>query len=193
MSNTVDMEPLLGFLRSYVTASHETEVARYTEQDPKAFLPRIRRLEQFFANGVSTGISASLPKFDDEDERALFTAQAAQLVPPAIFKIKQWNHPREGVLYQAYLDSSTPAKHTGYFESLLIRKQGDELKIVGRYTVCFACFATGQYDGSRCPDCSGLGWNYLEGVKLTSFGTLEQTLRIQAPSFPSFIPEYNSD
>jgi hypothetical protein len=193
MSNTVDMEPVLDFLRSYVTASYETEVARYTEQDPKVFLPRIRRLEQFFAKGVSTGISASLPKYDDEDERAMFTAKAARLVRGAIFKIKQWKHPREGVLYQAYLGSTTPAKHTGYLESLWVKKQDDELKIVGRYTVCRSCFATGQHGGARCPDCNGLGWNYLEGLKLTSFGTPEQTLRIEAPSFPPYLPEYNSD
>jgi hypothetical protein len=111
MSNTVAMEPLLEFLRNYVTMRHETEVASHTEQDLKSFLPRIRRLEQFFAKGVSTGISASLPKFDDDDERAIFTAQAAQLIPQPIFKIKQWKHPQAGVFYQVYLGSSTPAKH----------------------------------------------------------------------------------
>jgi hypothetical protein len=195
MSNTVEMEEmeaLLALLRTYVIASHETEVALYTERDPNAFLPRIRRLEQFFANGVSAGISASLPKFDDE-ERAIFTSKAARLVPPPIFKVKRWNHPREGIFYQAYLGSSTPAKRTSYFESLLARKQGDGLKIVARYTVCLACFSTGQHGGTRCPDCDALGWNYLEGLKLTSFGAPEETRHIEAPTLPAFVPEYDSD
>jgi hypothetical protein len=192
MSNTAEMDELLAFLRGYVAADHEVDVAQYTERDPKEFLPRIRRLEQFFAEGVSTGISASLPEFDDE-ERAIFTAKAARLVPRSLFKVKKWEHPREGVLYQAYLGSPTPAKQKGYLTSVLVKKVRGDFKIVGRYAVCLACFATGRHGGKRCPDCSAPGWDYREGLKLKTFGKLQETLRLEAPTNPAFLSEYESD
>jgi hypothetical protein len=193
MTKPVTMESVLEFVRSYVTATYETEVASYTEHDQDAFLRRFRRLEQYFAKGVQTGIPASLPKYADEEDRAAFTAKAGRLVTPLIFKIKQWRHPEHGVLYQVYIGATTPAKHTGYGKSLLIAPRDGELKIVARYTPDLACFATGQHAGAPCPDCRGLGWEYLDGLKLPSFGTPEQTLRIEAPSWPKFAAEYERD
>jgi hypothetical protein len=191
MDAKTELEGLLAFLRDYISADHETEVARYTERDQKEYLTRIRHLEQFFVN-VSTGLSASLPEFDDE-ERAIFTAKAARLVPRSLFKVKKWQHPREGVLYQAYLGSPTPAKQKGYLTSVLVKKVRGDFKIVGRYAVCLACFATGRHGGKRCPDCSAPGWDYREGLKLKTFGKLQETLRLEAPTNPAFLSEYESD
>jgi hypothetical protein len=85
------------------------------------------------------------------------------------------------------------AKYTGYGESKLVAPLDGELKIVGAYTPDLACFATGQHAGKPCPDCRGLGWKHLDGLKVTSFGTPEQTLRLRAPSLAQYAAEYERD
>jgi len=191
METKAQFEKLLTFVHAYVSSDYETEVASYTEHDQDAYLKRIRHLEQFFA-GVSIGHSASLLEFNDK-ERRLFTAEAARLIPRSIFKIKQWRHPSEGVLYQVYLGSSTPTKTKGYGQSFLIRRADGGFKIVARYAVCRACYGTGKHDGKRCPQCYAPGWDYIEGLKLKSFGDLQETLRLEAPTNLKFLPEYESD
>lgn len=187
-----DLDAVVAWLHSYVAADHETEVARYVEHDQQTYVALIRNLERFFTGEVSTGLGASLPTFDDDD-RELFRAKADRLIPRAIFKVKRWEHPREGVLYQAYLGSSTPARQNGYHQSLLVKPMAGEFTIVARYAVCRSCFATGQYDGKRCPDCSAPGWDHREGLNLKSFGDAQATRHLEAPTNPAFLPEYESD
>jgi hypothetical protein len=187
-----DFDAVVTWLHSYVAADHETEVARYVEHDQQRYLALIRNLERFFSNGVSTGLGASLPALD-EDDRELFRAKASRLIPHVIFKVKRWEHPREGVLYQVYLGSPDPAKQNGYHESLLVKPTAGHFTIIASYTACLACFTTGLYAGKRCPDCSAPGWDYLEGLNLKSFGDAQATRHLQAPTNPAFLPEYESD
>jgi hypothetical protein len=187
-----DLDAVVAWLRSYVAADHETEFAQYVEHDQQKYVALIRNLERFFSDEVSTGLDASLPALNDDD-RALFRAQADTLIPRAIFKIKRWKHPQEGVLYQAYMGSPIPARQNGYHQSLLVKPMEGQFTIVARYTACLACFATGLYDGKRCPDCSAPGWDYREGLNLKSFGNAQATRHLQVPTNPAFLPEYESD
>lgn len=190
MSN--DFDAIVAWLRRYVAADHETEVAQYVEHDQQKYVALIRNLERFFSGEVSTGLGASLPTLDDDD-RELLRAQAHELIPRAIFKVKRREHPREGVLYQAYLGSPIPARQNGYHQSLLVKPMAGQFTIVARYAACLACFTTGLYDGKRCPDCSAPGWDYREGLNLKSFGNAQATRHLKAPTNPAFLPEYESD
>jgi hypothetical protein len=191
MNDSTEMDMIVAFLQRYVAADHEADVGQYLDRDPAEFRSRTRRLEDFFED-ARTGIATSLPEFDDED-REIFRDTAQSLVTRRVFKVKRWIHPVHGSLYQGYIGSPAPAATSGYLVSLVIKKISGDFKIVGRYAACLACFATGQYDGKRCPDCSAPGWDFREGLNLTSFGDAQETSHLEAPTNPAFLPEYESD
>jgi hypothetical protein len=187
-----NIDGAIAWLERYVAANHETEVAWYRERDQQKYRPLIENLRRFLAGGVSTDFGVLLPE-RDADARDRSDATSAQIVPRSIFKVKQWDHPREGRLYQAYLGSPTLAKRKGYLESLIVMVIDGEFKIVGRYLVCRTCRATGRVGEQRCPECSAPGWDYLEGLNLESFGTAQATRHLETPTNSAYLPEYESD
>jgi hypothetical protein len=192
MKSSAEMERVLAFLQEYIQKDFSAAVAN-NMGDAAEHAVRMQALRMLFAEGAGPGLSPTIATNLDEATRRTLQAQAAELRPRTIFKLQRWQHPEQGELYQAYVDSTSPGKLTGYFQSLIIKQVGGALRIVGRYVVCRTCAATGSFQGQRCPDCGSLGWLHREGAKLTSFGTPLETLRLHEPTHPAFLPEYHGD
>lgn len=186
-----DMDRVVGFVREYIAADLEAERAGGVDNDE--YLRRLQALKAFHDKGVGPGQPLVLSDELSQAEREQLAMQASKLRPRPFFKLKRWKHREQGILYQAYLGSSTPSKKKGYYESVLVKDVGGTLAIIARHSVCGACFATGLHAGKRCPDCEAPGWRYVEGLNLTSFGEPEVTLRFEAPTNTTFLPEYESD
>jgi len=182
----------VAFVRDFIRADLETDVAR-NMTDAAEYSRRLQALKEFFASDVSPGHPLVISTELDDDVRTALEAQARGLKPRVLFKIKRWLHPREGTIYQAYLSSTAPSKTKGYFESLLVKGHDGRFRIVGRYSVCRACFASGKHGGKRCPDCYAPGWDYREGLKLKTFGKAQETQRFEPPTNTAFLPEYEAD
>jgi hypothetical protein len=187
-----DLDAAIEWLHEYVSADFKAQRARFLEPDAQQYSLLARHLQDFFSSDVPSGLSIGRPELDEET-LAVFKAQAANARTRPIFKVLQFKHTRHGILYQAYVASPTASIRTGYFESLLVTKIEGDFKIVGRYLACSACFATGNQAGKRCPDCSAKGWDFRQGLRLKVFGKLLDFRRLQAPTNPNYLTEFDSD
>ena len=105
-------------------------------------------------------------------------------------QVKTLNHPEEGALAIGYAgETSTalpPPFSSGYKYLYLLRPQGDSWAICGHYTPCFACMSLGcSPDGETCSTCDGLGWEYLFGLNLETWGEVTGALKLLAPREPA--------
>lgn len=189
------MKRLLKFIDDFIKADFETD---YESNffDQKNYSIKLNNLKKFFSKDISPGHQSVLTSPDvlEEEEKTIFQEQARRLVPRILFKIKKWEHPKEGNLYQVYLSSTQNTDEKTYFQSLIAKETKGKFYFVGRYSICYTCYATGIHNGKPCPDCSGRGWEFREGLKLKTLGGGKQEIfRYQAPERLEFNKEYESD
>jgi hypothetical protein len=116
-----------------------------------------------------------------------------------LFQVKTLSHPDQGILAIGYAgETSTalpPPFSSGYKYLYLMQPQGDSWAICGHYTPCFACMSLGcSQAGETCAPCGGLGWEYLFGLDLKSWGSVTGTLKLVAPREPEpHQKEYEKD
>ena len=189
------MKKFLKFIDDFIKADFETEYeSNFFDQTKYAV--KFNKLKTFFSKEISPGHQYVLTSLDllDDDEKKIFQEQAKSIIPRTFFKIKKWEHAKEGTLYQVYLSNTTNSAEKGYFQSLIAKEVKGKFYFTGRYSICYACYATGVHNDKSCPDCSGRGWEYREGLKLKKLGDKKQEVfKYQAPGRKEFMKEYESN
>lgn len=190
------MDEVVEFIRRFIEKAHEAERAAYLP-DRAEFDARLRDADSSFdqtAGALGLNIAwgykddATDPEMADAGRQAL-----ARMRPAILFLVRRYAHPVFGDLYRAYIDSGTKKRQTSYLYNLSVARRPDGLKIIARQGKCLTCRGSGQLDGEACYQCGGTGWEDLGGEQLGDLGPAVEVRRLEAPTDPQSLADYQKD
>jgi hypothetical protein len=183
------MDEVIGFIKQFIQAEYEAEVARFSEPDYDVFSEKAERVDACYVPDLYGTVSRpmSLPAAVFEKMKR----QAAEVTPRVLFEIRQYQHPKLGALYRCYLsDRRRRPEGTSYFDNKFVASTEEGLKIIASYERCDACQGSGKVDGERCRECELEGWRMGAGAKLRALGPLVERRKLTPPTDPQDLPLY---
>lgn len=190
------MDEVIAFLRDFIASDYEARLASY--QPDRAMHDEKRRKAESFLDpetgAISLGLAFAWVDEKDDPEGANAIPQIiARKQPSILFLVRRYNHPVFGDLHRAYIDRGERARSTGYLWSLYVARTPRGLKIIARHGKCLTCRGSGQLDGEPCYQCGGAGWNDLGGEAIGDPGPVVEVRRLEAPTDPQSLADYERD
>jgi hypothetical protein len=180
------MDDIIAFLKAFATADLAARRAVCAAAPDPEFDAKVRALDAFYDQSQGPmGFDEIRPPNADP---AVLAQSLGRVAPRIVFLIRRYRHPAFGDLWRAYVSTGTAASVTRYFESLFVGATDKGLRIVARRRVCFACGGRGD----ACSTCGGSGWEPAGGAALGDLGAPVETLRLEAPTDPVSLKDYES-
>jgi hypothetical protein len=204
------MTPIESFMHDFLRADFEAIYESNfsyggTALEPEKYSSALKKLEGFFAKGLNCSghqLHISTPQVEailamniDPETKKKLRIKELNIVPRRLLKIKKWEQ-ENNIFYQAYITNhSGKIEKQGYHQSFIINEENGNFSIISYYSICFDCAdGTGLVRGKICAGCNGLGWVHREGKTFARLGgDHQEVMRIEPPTDPDFIGEYNSN
>jgi hypothetical protein len=183
------LDQAVRFMEEFALAENEAARAQYTERDEAVFQAALRRMEGYFAPGMSPDVND--PQNRDADFFASHEPAVGNLKPRRLQQVKQYHHPQLGALFRCYVNNYISlGPKVLYFGNFYHADQGEGLRIIASYLVCRHCAGLGQVEGDACSECEGRGWHWVRGMELETLGRLIEVRKLLAPDKPEHLQDY---
>jgi hypothetical protein len=190
------MDEVIEFARRYIALSFEHSRAMWQIKDDREYQKVLAELDAMFAVPDGSGEGRSPGLSPEKLAKYAHDYAASAHVPTLLFQVKEYEHPKLGRIFLCYFsiltrdaDADVTAYHLGYW----VQRTKDGLKFISLTDYCPACHATGVFQGKKCPECHGAGWNHRDGIKIGDPGKLVAVRKLEAPTDPDSLEEYNRE
>jgi len=187
------MDAVIPFIREFIRAEFEARRAMFTENDDAVFAACVQAADRFFdsrAGGTDIGRPPGLSEAA-KDPDSLEAAALDELRLRTLFIVRQYHVTEYGDLFRGYVSSGMKARKSRYFHSLFVARSAIGLAIIGRWGICVTCWGSGTVDDRPCPTCVGSGWEPAGGMQIGQLGPVLDTRRLEAPTHPLSLADYN--
>jgi len=189
----MDKNEVIEVLRQFTRRDHEARLALYTEPDPETYQRKVAEVEQHYAleEGVYTGFSHRRQL--SEQWHRTRDKMGKRVTQRVLFQVKKYESPEFGELFLAYLSGEFKHDQDGYAQRLVLTQTKAGLRISSVDGLCLSCTGRGKIGEEQCSACGGRGWEHGSGRKLGTLGQLVETYKLQAPTDPTSLAEYESE
>jgi hypothetical protein len=187
----MDMKDVIEFLRRFIHHDCEARLASYTEPDAEAFQRKVDEVERFHApeENIHSGFSRGELS---EQWHEMSGKMREKVVPRTLFMVKKFPQPEPDGLYRAYLSGGFKHSRKGYEWRLTLSATPNGLRIMSIDRLCLNCMGSGQTAGDPCQECGGKGWQHASGKRLEVLSQPVEVFRLQAPTHPVSLADYES-
>jgi hypothetical protein len=184
------MDDIIAFLKAFVAADLAARRAVYAARSDADFDAKVRELDAFYDQRQGPmGFDEIRPPNADP---AVLEESLRRVGPRIVFLIRRYRHGEFGDLWRCYVSSGVTGAVTRYFESLFVARTDKGFRVVARWRICLACRGAGESGGQTCAMCAGDGWEPGGGGELGDLGAPVETLRLEAPTDPVNLKDYES-
>lgn len=192
------LDEAVDFFQRFIQAEYEMAVAAYSEPDSQRYARKLEAFEQLL-KGVRTR-DARVRGVDDlelgilgDDWFETGKRILERYRPRTLFQVKHYTHSELGDLFRAYVSEPDAFMGKAYSASFYATQVEDTLRVISLYFICDECEMTGTVQGAPCPECQGTGWRFMEGRRIGPPGTLVGVRKLQPPSRPEQLKEYEAE
>jgi hypothetical protein len=190
------VDEVIAFVQDFIAREYEARRA-CCQPDRSVFEDKRREAESFFDQEAgSIGLDMAwnwASEKEDPDLAKALPQILARMRPDILFLVRRYRHPRWGDLYRAWVDGGTQRRRTSYLLSLFVARTPRGLRIIAKWGTCVTCRGTGVLDGEGCPECGGTGWEFAGGEQLGELGPVVEVRRLEAPTDPQSLADYERD
>lgn len=181
------------FIQNFIFAEHEAKVAASTERNDIIRIQKAEAALQYFDPSTGIDLTFAWERTPDEESIERSKQTVERMRPRILFQVKQYKHPKLGILYRAYV--STPYTYnTSYSDSIYLTITAEYgFKIISKYAYCMDCEGTGKKGDNLCYMCKGSGWEYAGGMELDTLGDLISVHKFKAPTDPASLKDYEAE
>jgi hypothetical protein len=193
VSRDMDMKEVVEFLQRYIQQEYEVIMAKYTELDYNAFQKKIPEVDQFYSSEDGIYYSLTRPREMSPAEWEEMAAAGKALRPRVLFQVKKYKHSKLGEVCRAYLSGEKPSAQGRFMQLVSVAGTEEGMRIISMDRMCLSCGGNGKIGDAPCKTCKGVGFQHAEGRKLGKLGPLLENNRLQAPTHPKSLADYEAE
>jgi hypothetical protein len=163
-------------------------IAVRTERDNDKVQTLVKQWAALQEDGIAAGIARSSRLSDDYFEWAAEGAQ--DIFPRTLFAVARYEHGKRA-LYRGWMGTEFNKMPSGdtISENFFVVEDGKALKMRARHNLCSMCSGfTTAADGSDCPVCDGIGFDFVFGTQVGKLGPMKEFIKFAEPDHPERYP-----
>lgn len=150
------------FAKQVIELEYEAEVSRNSETDD-AFVPKLKRLNQLFADEVTVASGISRPTNMQRDELDGLRVHVDNTRRRQLVAIFQFEAPKFGAVFACHVTGKDVFTSDNPERVWYVAKTSDGWRVLGYDRACYECDGAGKIGDRPCNECGGAGWVHGDG------------------------------
>ncbi len=183
------IEKVKEFIGELLEIEYKTTILYYTEKDQNVYQESHNRLKSFFEDYISPEISS---RKNPETPLSMGQSALENIIKRVCFQIKEYGNEEYGKIYRCYIsynyNGKSEVNKLKYWQNYFVAQINGDFKIVSDYTK-----KSGMDEKNKFPVDLNKSWDHIDGDKISIPGKPTAVLKIQPPTHPVELSEYNGE
>lgn len=193
MERNTMIEEVNKFIDDLLSVEYATFISMYTEKDQKKYLDQYEKLKNFYVEYVShEGFIWDREEHEVEEMINNRLDYTGKKIKRTCFQIKEYDNEEYGKIYRCYIGMNTKGLSdfyiNNYWQNYFVAKVAGQYKIVSKYIL-----------KKRIDEMKKLStdlnksWHHIDSDEFKALGKPTAILKIESPTHPVEIAEYNAE
>ena len=158
------IEDAAQFVKRVIELEYEAEVSRNSETDD-VFVPKLKRLNDCFANQVTVASGISRPANMQRAELDGLRVHVENTRRRQLVAIFQFETSKFGPVFACHVTGKDAFSVDNPERVWYVAQTSDGWRVLGYDRACYQCDGAGKIGDSPCDECGGVGWLHGDGFE----------------------------